>query len=59
VAPHEIGIFVRSDSELERARRAAGQAGLPAKILDKAVEITPGHASIATMHLAKGSSSAP
>jgi superfamily I DNA/RNA helicase len=52
--PHEIGIFVRSAAELDRAKAAAGLAGLHAKILDNNVEFTPGCASIGTMHLAKG-----
>ncbi|QVL46998.1 MAG: UvrD-helicase domain-containing protein [Thiocapsa sp.] len=54
VEPHEIAIFVRSESELERARAAATETGLPAKILDEHVETDQGHLSIATMHLAKG-----
>jgi mRNA-degrading endonuclease RelE of RelBE toxin-antitoxin system len=43
IAPGEIGIFVRSDAELPRARAAAVSAGIPA-----------GQATIGTMHLAKG-----
>lgn len=54
VQPHEIGIFVRSEAELERANAAAMQAGLTPKTLDDTVEITPGHTCIGTMHLAKG-----
>lgn len=52
--PHEIAIFVRSASELDRARAAAQAAGLPFKVLDDKVETAHGKASIATMHLAKG-----
>jgi superfamily I DNA/RNA helicase/mRNA-degrading endonuclease RelE of RelBE toxin-antitoxin system len=52
--PHEIAIFVRSASELDRARAAAEAAGLPFKVLDDKVETAHGKASIATMHLAKG-----
>jgi mRNA-degrading endonuclease RelE of RelBE toxin-antitoxin system len=52
--PHEIAIFVRSNSELERARAAAELATIPFKILDDRVETVHGKASIATMHLAKG-----
>ena len=52
--PHEIAIFVRSAAELERARAAAENAGLPFKVLDDRVETAHGKASIATMHLAKG-----
>ncbi|MCA9467718.1 MAG: DEAD/DEAH box helicase [Nitrospira sp.] len=54
VAPHEIGVFVRSDAELDRARAAVKAADLPFKILDEHVETTTGHVSISTMHLAKG-----
>jgi superfamily I DNA/RNA helicase len=52
--PHEIAIFVRSGSELDRARAAAELTAIPFKILDDRVETVHGKASIATMHLAKG-----
>lgn len=54
VAPHEFGVFVRSEAELPRAREAVKQAGLESKVLDEHVETTTGFASICTMHLAKG-----
>jgi hypothetical protein len=54
VMPHEMGIFVRSPAELNRARAAVEHAELPCKILDENVETTSGHVSISTMHLAKG-----
>jgi mRNA-degrading endonuclease RelE of RelBE toxin-antitoxin system len=54
IAPHEIGVFVRSDAELDRARAAVGKAGLPFKVLDEHVETTSGYVSLSTMHLAKG-----
>lgn len=54
LAPHEIGVFVRSNSELERAKAAVTTAGLPYKVLDEHVETVSGKASISTMHLAKG-----
>ena len=54
VQPHEFGVFVRSEAQLERARGAVGRAGLAFKILDDHVETTHGHVSISTMHLAKG-----
>lgn len=53
-APHEFGVFVRSDAEVPRARTAVKAAGLPFKILDAKVETTSGFVSISTMHLAKG-----
>jgi len=52
--PHEMGIFVRSPTELERAVAAVEKAGLPSKVLDENVETTTGYVSISTMHLAKG-----
>jgi mRNA-degrading endonuclease RelE of RelBE toxin-antitoxin system len=52
--PHEIGIFVRSAAELDRARAAVEGAKLPYKVLDDNVETTSGRASISTMHVAKG-----
>jgi len=54
VLPHEFGVFVRSEAQLERARAAVEAAGIPYKILDEHVETLSGHVSISTMHLAKG-----
>lgn len=54
VVPHEVGVFVRSEAELPRARAAVEAAGIPFKVLDEHVETTSGYASISTMHLAKG-----
>ena len=54
VLPHEFGVFVRSAAQLDRARAAATEAGMPFKVLDEHVETTSGHVSISTMHLAKG-----
>ena len=54
VAAHEIGVFVRSNAQLDRARRAVESAGLPFRVLDDHVESASGFASISTMHLAKG-----
>jgi len=54
VTPHERGVFVRSEAQLDRARNAKEYAGLPYKLLDENVEISSGCASISTMHLAKG-----
>lgn len=54
VMPHEMGVFVRSAEQLDRARAAVKAAGLPLKVLDEKVETTSGHVSISTMHLAKG-----
>ena len=54
VSPHEFGVFVRSERQLDRAKAAITQAGLPFKTLDEHLETTTGFASIGTMHLAKG-----
>jgi mRNA-degrading endonuclease RelE of RelBE toxin-antitoxin system len=54
VAPHEFGVFVRSDAQLSRAQAAVKEAGMPFKILDERIETAHGHVSISTMHLAKG-----
>jgi mRNA-degrading endonuclease RelE of RelBE toxin-antitoxin system len=54
VASHEIAVFVRSPSQLDRARAAAQAAGVPFQILDERVETASGRVSICTMHLAKG-----
>lgn len=54
ILPHEIGLFVRSPAQLERAQAAVEAAGVPFKILDEHVETLSGHVSICTMHLAKG-----
>jgi superfamily I DNA/RNA helicase len=53
-APHEVGIFVRSEAELKRARAAAKWAGAAAVQLSDKIETAPGHFAIGTMHLAKG-----
>ena len=54
IMSHEIGVFVRSEAEFERARMAVEDAGLFFKILDNNIETATGHVSISTMHLAKG-----
>ncbi len=54
IVPHEIGIFVRSAAELDRAIAAVKQAGLAHVLLDERVAPTSGHVAVSTMHLAKG-----
>ncbi len=54
VLPHEIGVFVRSAKELDRARSAVEDASIPFKVLDQNLETTSGYLSVSTMHLAKG-----
>tara|TARA_R110002073_G_scaffold118918_5_gene259352 strand:+ start:308638 stop:310725 length:2088 start_codon:yes stop_codon:yes gene_type:complete len=52
--PHEIGIFVRSNNELPRARAAIAKINLKFIELDHNTESASGSASICPMHLAKG-----
>ncbi len=52
--PDEIGVFVRSEAELDRAKTAIAEAGLKFKLLDEKVETGEGCISLCTMHLAKG-----
>ena len=54
IVPHEIGIFVRSKNEIDRAVSVVKQAGLPHIILDERVAPGSGHVAVSTMHLAKG-----
>ncbi len=54
VLPHEIGVFVRSPAQLDRAMAAVKESGLAYKVLDEHVATASGHISISTMHLAKG-----
>ncbi len=50
----QIGIFVRSNNELSRARAVVKQVGQSPLELSDRVEERDGHISIGTMHLAKG-----
>jgi superfamily I DNA/RNA helicase len=52
--PHEIGVFVRSPKQLERARAALKLAQATAIELTEEFELQPGKVAICTMHLAKG-----
>ena len=52
--PHEIGVIVRSDAELQRAAKALSLASIPYVTLDERMRSTVGKATICTMHLAKG-----
>jgi superfamily I DNA/RNA helicase len=54
VVPGEMGVFVRSEAELPRARAAVEAAGLPAALLDHRVKTVEDRVSIGTMHLSKG-----
>ena len=52
--PHEIGVFVRSDAELERAIQGIVDAGLSAVHLSTHPGGVSGSIAVGTMHLAKG-----
>ena len=54
VEPHEIGVIVRSDNELDRAEAALKVADMPYKLLDSYIQLVHGSAALCTMHLAKG-----
>ena len=52
--PHEIGVFVRSEDEMERGFKAVHAAGMSAVALDERSDAAPGSIAVGTMHLAKG-----
>lgn len=52
--PEEIGVFVRTEEQLSRARRAAKAAGQEALTLTDQPQEQGGRVLIGTMHLAKG-----
>ena len=54
VSPHEIGVFVRSEGQLDRARAAATTTTVPFRVLDERVDTVSGQLAVATMHHAKG-----
>jgi superfamily I DNA/RNA helicase len=53
-APHELGVFVRSEEQIHRALAALDAAQVSYRVLDEHVETTHGKASVCSMHLAKG-----
>jgi superfamily I DNA/RNA helicase len=52
--PQEIGVFVRSERELGRARAALKAGGIDAAEISDAADLPAGRVAIGTMHLAKG-----
>lgn len=54
MTPSEIGVFVRSNAEIDRSRMAVEMSGVPFKLIDDKFETTSGRLSISAMHLAKG-----
>ena len=53
-APHEIGVFVRSTAQVERAIGAVRDAGLAPVEIDVRPGGASGSVAVGTMHLAKG-----
>lgn len=54
LSPQEIGVIVRSETQLTRADKAIANAGLKACVLDQRMVVAIGAVSVCTMHLAKG-----
>jgi len=54
VRPQEVGVFVRSDEQIDRACAAVTEAGLQPQVLDSHLESSGGKVAVSTMHLAKG-----
>jgi len=54
VVPHELGVFVRSDHQVDRAVQALKKANAPYIILDETVDTISNKVAISTMHFAKG-----
>ena len=54
IVPNEIGVFVRSPAQLDRAKAGLVASGLSFNTLDDRMQIETGKVSISTMHLAKG-----
>ena len=52
--PHEVGVFVRSERQIKRARNALKAAGARGVELGEKVEVHDGSVAITTMHFAKG-----
>ena len=52
--PQEIGVFVRSEAELDRAIKGVEDAGLFAVALSKRPGGATGSVAVGTIHLAKG-----
>ena len=52
--PGEIGIFVRSDNEVNRAEKIGQMLDIPFSVLDESEDTKAEMVTISTMHLAKG-----
>jgi len=51
---HAIGVFIRSEAQMDRAEQAVKATGAPYRILDDNLDVSDGEISVGTMHLAKG-----
>lgn len=54
IEPHEIGVFVRSENEIERGRAAIEKASLSVNALNYRMESLVNSVALSTMHFAKG-----
>jgi superfamily I DNA/RNA helicase len=54
IIPNALGVFVRSDTELDKGRAAVSDAGIPFETLDENTETISGRISMSTMRLTKG-----
>jgi superfamily I DNA/RNA helicase len=54
IAPDEVGVFVRSEKEIDRAQQAIAKLGASSSDLNHLLAKTSGSVSVGTMHLAKG-----
>lgn len=54
IEPHEIGVFVRSENEIERGRIAIERASLSVNVLNYRMESLVNSVALSTMHFAKG-----
>jgi superfamily I DNA/RNA helicase len=54
IRPDEIGVFVRSDNEIERAKEAVSLSGMKAHLLSEKMQGASNAVFLSPMHLAKG-----
>ncbi len=54
IRPDEIGVFVRSEAQISRAKTMLEQANLPYQVLTPNGDLTTGYVCLCPMHQAKG-----
>lgn len=54
VRPDEMLVLIRSEMQIDRAKRAVSAAGLVGSVLDESLRASPDSVAIGTMHLSKG-----